>query len=54
MPEQTLRCIFCQRTITWPMTSPYPRACPHCGRMSAHIAERVTPAASTLSTQEDA
>lgn len=35
---ETLRCIYCQRTIDWPMDSPYPSACLHCDRIAAYTA----------------
>lgn len=28
---EELRCIYCQRTLDWPVCFFYPMACPHCG-----------------------
>jgi len=39
---ETLRCIFCQRTIEWPTASIYPGACLYCDRSYAYTAEPVT------------
>ncbi|GAA2008260.1 hypothetical protein GCM10009719_17480 [Nocardioides kribbensis] len=38
---ETLGCIYCQRTITWPVAEVYPGACLHCGRWPGAYTARV-------------
>lgn len=37
-PVETIRCIACQRTVQWPATQPWPRACARCGLPAAYTA----------------
>lgn len=46
---EVLRCIFCQRTIDWPVTALWPGACLYCDRGSAYTADR-HPTPSNLGT----
>jgi hypothetical protein len=40
---ETLGCIYCGRTITWPVAQIYPSQCLRCGRWPGAYTARVIP-----------